>query len=204
VAISLLLREAHVGQLRHEPTAATARRHAPKQDVGRLDVAVQLNALVTGGRVQEDEALEHAEARLEPLLPRERRRRLGEAERREPLQPQLRVVLRSGVAGGEGGAKEQPVLERATLHQRVDEARRLRVEAEAEQRQQARVAAGAEQLNFAHELKPRLLLLRRCDSQPLDGNLPGERQRRQRCGVHNAEAALAHASRRREVVGCRP
>ena len=42
-------------------------------------------------------------------------------------------------------------------------------------------------------LKPRLLLLRRCHRQPLDGDLPGERQRRQGRGIHHAEAALAHA-----------
>ena len=51
-AVALLLREAHVGQLRHQPSAAAGRRLAPEQDVGRLDVAVQLDALVAGGRVQ--------------------------------------------------------------------------------------------------------------------------------------------------------
>ena len=203
-AVALLLCEAHVGQLRHQPSAAAGRRLAPEQDVGRLDVAVQLDALVAGGRVQVDEGLEHVEPRLEPLAPRERRRRLGEAERREPLQPQPRLVLLGGVAWGEGGAEEQPVLERAALHQRVDEARRLRVEAEAEQREQARVGARAEQLDLAHELEPRLLLLRRAHRQPLDGDSPGVRQRRQRRGVHHAEAALAHAPRRREAVGRRP
>ena len=125
---------AHVRELRDQRTAAGRgglQQHVARLDVAVQLDALALGRLRTGGRsraltrragkeraacgarararqrrlVQVDEALEHAERRLEPLLPRERRRRRGKAERRQPLQPPLGVLLGRGIALWEGPAR---------------------------------------------------------------------------------------------------
>ena len=102
-----------------------------------------VRADVRGGAGARARAASERDAHLvyhaQPLQPAQRRRRRGVAE---ALEAARRV-----------GREQEPVLEIAAAHQRVDEALAAQVEAEAEQREQGRMPGRAEELHLAQHLR---------------------------------------------------
>ena len=143
-----------------------------EQYVGRLDVAVEDNALSTARRVEEEQRAARGAQNAHAWLPKERRAR----------------------------SWRQRILQSTTRHERIDQAASLLVEAEAEQRQQVLMAAEREYVNLVLQLVH--ALLRVLSIHDLDGHPPSVAKRGQATLIHGedgAEAALSQLGR--EVAG---
>ena len=107
-----------------------------EQDVLGLEVAVEHDALTARGvgRVQVEQCTDGLSQDAQQLAPRKRRERQA--------QPKAAEVLRVGLA------RPQPVSETAATHEREHKARVL-LERVAQERQQVRVRAAAQQAHLA-------------------------------------------------------